>query len=157
MWSSSNPNYWRSIPGPIETIIKSGCFIGDNKKNPERVFGSPVGVSYDDHFLVSPLSHFTSLKIKGFVVGQFAVGRNNIFSLHLMKGFVKNYVVSMNNRKRIKFNKIFKRHEVEFNSRFCTTFSTDFWFRLELFWKIWPWRAQFGHSPVSAKMAMYFS
>jgi hypothetical protein len=34
---------------------------------------------------------------------------------------------------------------------FYTIFSTNFWFRLELFGSIWPWRAQFGHSPALYK------
>ena len=35
------------------------------------------------------------------------------------------------------------------SSWFYSTFSTNFWFRLEPFGNIWPWRAQFGHSRLS--------
>ena len=31
---------------------------------------------------------------------------------------------------------------------FYSNFSTYFWFRLELFGNIWPWRAQFGHNSI---------
>ena len=34
---------------------------------------------------------------------------------------------------------------------FYSTFLTNFWFRLEMFGNIWPWRAQFGHNIVSSK------
>ena len=33
-------------------------------------------------------------------------------------------------------------------SWFYSTFSINFWFRLEPFGNIWPWRAQFGHSSL---------
>ena len=33
------------------------------------------------------------------------------------------------------------------SSWFYSNFSSYFWFRLEQFGNIWPWRAQFGHNP----------
>jgi len=33
-------------------------------------------------------------------------------------------------------------------SWFYCSFSTNFWFRLDMFGNIWPWRAQFGHNSI---------
>ena len=42
-------------------------------------------------------------------------------------------------------------------SWFYSTFLTAFWFRLEMFGNIWPWRAQFGHNSIEYYPLSYSS
>jgi len=48
------------------------------------------------------------------------------------------------------FRPIFRKFKfrVFLTGWFYSNFSSYFWFRLELFGNIWPWRAQFGHNPI---------
>jgi len=53
-------------------------------KNLQETFWGPLEVS-QDHFLVTPPSHFTPQKVEGFVVGKLATAEINIYNLSLLK------------------------------------------------------------------------